>query len=91
MYGCFTSVGIDDLDVGLKLLHVVIVCCITPIEEHVETFFVIYHGPYYWWVCLHARFFFVTMLRRLPSYIQKIELDVIVVKLSIYNFLLVCT
>ena len=33
MYGCLSSVVIDDLDVRIKLLRVVIICCVPSLEE----------------------------------------------------------
>ena len=54
MYACISSVGLNALDVGLKLLHVVIVCCITPTEERVKTFFVLNCGPTSLYMCFHA-------------------------------------
>ena len=47
MYGCFKSVGLNGLDVGLKLLHLVVVCRNIPPEKRVETFVGLNHGPSY--------------------------------------------
>ena len=35
VYWCFYSIGIDDLFVGLKLFHIVVVCRVPPLKEHV--------------------------------------------------------
>ena len=32
VYGCFPSIGLDDIDVAIKILHLVIVFCITFLE-----------------------------------------------------------
>ena len=53
MNGYFSSVGINKLDVGVKLLHVVIFCCVPYMEERVGTFIGLHHGPCKLQVSLH--------------------------------------
>ena len=50
----FLSTVNNDLDVRLNLLHVIIVCSIISLEEGVETFIVLHHGPCSLYVCFHA-------------------------------------
>ena len=54
MYGNVSYVGLDELDVSIKKFHAVIFCFILSMEEHVETFISLHHGPRPFQVNFHA-------------------------------------
>ena len=45
MYWCSSSRGFYDLGIGIKLLHVIIISCVPPLEECVDMLTGIHHGP----------------------------------------------
>ena len=54
VYGSFSHLVIDNLDVGLECLHVFFICCIPPLKKCVETFFGLHRGPSSLHVSLHV-------------------------------------
>ena len=54
VYECTSSTGFYDLDIGINLLHVVIFCCVTPLEECIYKIIAIHHGPCDFHMCFDA-------------------------------------
>ena len=54
MYWCPSSVIFNDLGVGIKLLHLIIVCFVHLPEERVETLIEVHHIPCPFKMCFHV-------------------------------------
>ena len=74
MYWCSYSIGFYDLAIVIKILHVIIVCCIPLLEECVVALIGIHHDPRTLYMLFHDTYNYPNEIQELDAILRTVVL-----------------